>query len=469
MHENENIRKSIKYREQTPFAKKLLQKQKIISKNRNEIFTQKRMQNLPKYIFLPENISKNITTKRRVYNKYLTNQNYKKTIKNVSNSQKQKISKRRNDMFSQRRKQYTTINIPVENKVIATPSVENKFFDFIENMQTIGEKIYQETGIEYINKNNLFYSIIIGYLLKKYNRDCFILGKDMKVINFMYMENNNVFKEDLTQKITWLIKQLLNCINKNKDNPNYFVIIPIAFYAIEYKKLENGKLQEVSMNHANMLVYKHNTLTLEHFEPHGAIFYGNLKHFSKLFYKTVQTIVNKMNAHNTAENHKFYDKNIKYIRPSSLCPLMGFQLLEETYDTNTTVRIKERSGFCVMWSAFFAELVLLNPTIDSNQLLTTILSKIKEKPQYNLYVRNIIRGYVHTIYEGLNNILKENLGMNIIEIQKQELTKEQAILIEKYIESDFEKINQMKFDDTTRNPISIEISIPSISLSKNKE
>ena len=261
-------------------------------------------------------------------------------------------------------------------------------------------------------------------------------------------------------------RQLLKCIkkNKNSDDNNFILIIPIMF------AVNNSIDSSRNDSHANMLIYRHSTSTLEHFEPHGANFLGKHITFAPLLYKTLREIVNSMNMYNNIKKKQFYTNNITYIEPSKVCPFItGFQFIEGSVFNNLPLDIKKKEGggFCIMWSIFFAEIVLLNPLYSSHDLLFAIISWINLKPENGMYLRNVIRGYVHTCFVEVDNVLKKKINIDIAEAQSKKYSGADINLniLQMYIFDEFEEINQKSFNRYDSVNPSISIKVPEIHMS----
>jgi hypothetical protein len=79
---------------------------------------------------------------------------------------------------------------------------------------------------------------------------------------------------------------------------------------------------------------------------------------------------------------------LRYVPPLEICPYAkGFQSLESDLKG---LRI-EGGGFCGMWSLFFMEMVLNNPTKTTIEILDKVMNITEQKPEY---LKDIIRGYV---------------------------------------------------------------------------
>ena len=347
----------------------------------------------------------------------------------------------------------TIINIPKEQTKLATSTEEKSLFDLVDSFQKIGKEKYENIGIEYINRNYLLYPLLVIHLIKKYNANCLVLEKKnfvgVPIFNFRTKEHPNI-KKSRDREIYKLIRQLLSCIKNNRNNPDFVAIIPITIQNIDDL-----------YSHANMLIYRHRDATIEHFEPHGNSIYNSaISKDARQMYILLRKAINKMN---TLKNG-VYDKNITYKEPNEVCPnIQGLQFMEgiAVERANKALLQKEGNGFCIMWSIFYAELCLLNPSMSGSKILKLILGWIKEKKNF-MYVRNIIRGYIHKIYEDTAEIIKRRFNMSMIEFQNKTITNivdNEYTLLYKYILEEYRNINKVSFFDNVIRDNSISISL----------
>jgi hypothetical protein len=219
----------------------------------------------------------------------------------------------------------------------------------------------------------IFRAIFYTYLIKKYKSNCFV--------DYYYDIIIDIHKDDIkfnaSTKSDFLKMSLKikNCIEK--DNTSNIILIPLKL--IFYNKDGTGT------GHANLLIFRKDTLIIEHFEPHG----DSLKEVKQI----LSNFVNILN------NNLQLKKKVELIQADEVCPYgFGFQLLEAA---SALPLHKNAPGFCLMWSFFFAELVLKNPTLTSKEITKLILHDLygndfkKTKIDYSWvdYFRNLISGY----------------------------------------------------------------------------
>lgn len=367
------------------------------------------------------------------------------------------------------KKHFRTIKdylVELKLPIITENSVEDKNVSYVQDLQKIG-KLYEITGIDYQNqyfgKDKTLYSRVFSYmyLIEKYGMGCLM---------FDYQPTFDIKKEE-NEKKEKFIRQILHCIKDNKHNPNFVMIIPIAF-----ETTMSGEQKRSS--HANMLIYKSAINTIEHFEPHGQYYQNNkeYKEFNEKIVSFFRNIITEMNSTNMEKNRVYYENDIQYIEPFQLCPIRaGFQMYDEYSKRQEEKRSlpkktkDEGAGFCAMWSLFYAELSLLNPTVDGNTILKSILDWIKKDNENKKSVRNIIRGYIHIILQEIKEFENEFIK-NYLNYTYDLSEKEKEYVMSKYIGNFYEFI-QKKYNEYNKTKFEeiFETSINEYVKRKNEE
>jgi hypothetical protein len=246
------------------------------------------------------------------------------------------------------------------------------------------------------------------YLFNKYKNNCLIkhsgiisdiaLGLELHIR--AKVANREIYKDHLET----VSKQLSECIGRNLNS----IVIPL------YLKTTNG-------GHANLLIYRKNDHTIEHFEPHGAYYsLSTNKQINKLIDLRLNEFMRILNK----QLKKINKPPVKLIPSNDVCPLIkGLQALEES-STKQKLPL-EGMGYCAAWSMFFTELALKNPTIPSNELLNIIYNKLDKDPEkQGNYLRQVIIGYINLIYDKIEKYFYFITGTqgkidNIIEMFKK--------------------------------------------------
>ena len=335
----------------------------------------------------------------------------------------------------------------------------DKNISYVEDLKKIG-KMYENVGIDYIKmlddkffSQRYFYMFAIMYLIEKYGSGC-VLFDEINIRPFFKMDD-----EDKKTKYLF-IKQIMNCIKDNKNVKNFVMVIPISFMADKFS------------NHANMLIYKSATNTIEHFEPHGKIFNplvtdNSNKLFNIKIVNYFKNIFTTMNSINMERNRIYYEKDIRYVEPFTLCPrLAGFQVYDEINNKKQKFNI-EGGGFCTMWSIFYAEISLLNPEVDGTQILTSLLNWLKQPSNID-HTRNIIRGYIHIIMNELTvfeNEFKNKFFKKKYDLKDPSLTENDIKIIRaqhyisflNFIKKKYNKYNKTKYAEIFEKPASIKL------------
>jgi len=175
--------------------------------------------------------------------------------------------------------------------------------------------------------------------------------------------------------------------------------------------------------HLNMLIVKAPTREIIRFEPHGSRFADESEDNKTNTF--LENLTAEINAYlNLADNRKF-----TYVNPNQLCPnynanrsnykIPGFQSMEAYREL-----VKgEGSGFCQLWSWFFAECVIQNPEMDVKEVYKEAFNALKTNENN---FATIIRGYFFSI----NDELKKMKKTFTIEKTKKAKWTEANILLE---------------------------------------
>lgn len=267
--------------------------------------------------------------------------------------------------------------------------------------------------------------ILIGliYLLKKHPDACSTFSRN-------FSENKELCKfyksigiimntrcEFLNFEIVWVHNKLYltedfydnfrKCLSK-KDKR--FVIIPLGI------EMRQG-------NHANYLLYDKNKNEIERFEPHGSSPPSGLNYNASLLDDILEVRFKEINP------------SIKYIRPKSYLPKIGFQLLD-VYERNKK-KIGDPGGFCALWTIWYVDMRLSYKDMERKTLVKKMIQTIKSQ---NISFKNLIRNYAKNILDIRDKILsKAELDINDwindqytehqIDIILKELIKEVTYLV----------------------------------------
>jgi hypothetical protein len=251
-------------------------------------------------------------------------------------------------------------------------------------------------------KTNFFGSpwynlIVMLYLKFKFPNECVVLPYDGKIIKNPSDHNEISLRYDQKEKRILVPKHFWNNFNKCNNNAcnlnscelknNRFIVFPLGFNCSD----ESG--------HANYVIYDTKTKSMERFEPHGGQVAND---------KCINVNIDKL------LKELFIDKYgpdiiLNYYKPIDYLPKIGFQ----TYQDNENKMLKtDPSGFCAVWSGFFAESRLANPDIDRNELVKRIFNNLKKNEQS---LTDFIRNHSSFLEDLSNEIKKSSKNLNNID------------------------------------------------------
>ena len=228
--------------------------------------------------------------------------------------------------------------------------------------------------------------ILVGliYLLDKYKDACstitsnFINNDDLCNYYTNIGIKTSTKCEFLNFEIVWIYKKLFfseNFIENFKKCKSRFIIIPLGI------ELKIG-------SHANYLIYDRKTNEIERFEPYGSEPPHGFNYDADLLDNILAFKFNEI------------DSKIKYIEPNKYLHKIGFQY-HDIYEPKTG-KIGDPSGFCALWSIWYADNRLKYPDIDRKSLVKKLVKEIKIK---NVSFKNLIRNYSTTITDLRDKVL----------------------------------------------------------------
>ena len=252
-------------------------------------------------------------------------------------------------------------------------------------------KEFEEAGRKHgavVNYNASAFIQVVAYiaLLIEYESKCAIIGRNdltQYVISVGNVGLKSPINKDFYNKAETLSKDLLDCVKRG----DRLIAIPLS---LRFPSSNDG--------HANMLIYRPYENRIERFEPHGAALSSGDEDEDK----NINTILKKMFEIDMKPFLKEFTP--KYIPSNETCPrLQGFQAIEEIFKGPELVK-KEGGGFCGMWSLFVLELIFMNPTLSTAEVVKQALDLAKDDPRYIL---NLIRGYVLRVEKMLDSYVKK--------------------------------------------------------------
>ena len=229
-------------------------------------------------------------------------------------------------------------------------------------------------------KSATILSFVYIYLIKKYASPCLLTNDDNTSIYYNTDKNKIMYGYNLG-------KSMRECIERGTD----IIFMPLYIY-------------NKSGSHVNLLIYRPFKKVIERYEPHGQRSELSFKNYNE----------NKANA----KLRELFEKTIRpelkeytpvFKTPLEICPTKsnGFQGIENLLPSNPN-----ESGYCQMWSMFMMETILLNPTLNTQDIIEQCIHIGKEDPTY---FKNVIRGYTQQIAKEMKLYIGKyiNYGDNI--------------------------------------------------------
>lgn len=249
---------------------------------------------------------------------------------------------------------------PISNNEIESTvlNIEGKFIE----LQKEGAQHYD--GVNY-ESGSIISRMMYLHILQKYSNNCAIPELNI------YLDNDRIYLSNSSNEdvVDDLSEKILDCIRRGSK----IIVFPLIIYdSIDSRSA-----------HENVLVIRPLLRTVELFEPNGIL---------------QPEKVNKI-IKNLVENQmKSQIGPYKYISPQNMC-YHGFQDLESRYPGFDF----EGKGFCLVWSLFLMELVLMNPEYTTKKIIEEGLKITKSDPKY---LKEVIRGYVKDVEKTMDEIFK---------------------------------------------------------------
>ena len=255
-------------------------------------------------------------------------------------------------------------------------------------------------NIKFSTYTGITLDVLIGliYIKQKFNNvqtsltENFI--KNEKIENYYRINGilKNIQSEFLNFEIIWSYQKLFYPTNLKiiiedffKDDSKLYLIIPLGI------ELHNGA-------HANIILYDKNKHEIERFEPYGNSFPPDFNYIPESL---------DIQLENLFKN--FFDNSLKYFKPSSYEPKIGFQLLD-IIEYNKEKNIGDPGGFCAAWSLWYCEMRISNININRNNITNKLINNIRSK---RFSFRSIIRSFTKNITILRDDILlKAELDIN---------------------------------------------------------
>lgn len=224
--------------------------------------------------------------------------------------------------------------------------------------------------------------LLFAYLVHKYENSCIfkIIGKEStRIMKYDYHPENKGYRISFHTSFPRILR---DCVKRGSK----LIFIPLS-------------ISTVTDAHANLLIYRPDVKTVERFDPHGSQ--------TEMFGDEGEN--EEMNRDLNDDLKELFETKLrpalgsytpKYVPPNLLCPVRkgGFQAVENLLPS------KNEAGYCSMWSLFFMETVMLNPSVPSKRLIEACMRVGNSDPTY---FRNVIRGYTQKIVGEMKHLLRD--------------------------------------------------------------
>lgn len=222
------------------------------------------------------------------------------------------------------------------------------------------------------------------------------------------------FLKDHSEEIA---KEIIRCHKDSKGKKA--VVLPIGFVN-KAKKSGGG-------THANALVFNTLQMTAEHFEPHGIKDYVPArKDWLELVGVNlaggINAVSRELKKQAKEQGLKEFNKGLKYVRPVDVCPsesmyknFRGVQSFDRSkkdpFDFEGFT-IKEKGGYCQLWTYFLLDLRLKTLDRSPQEVLKEYATyrdiyknSIGENP--NKTMMGLIRGYSKMYFDMIRKLINE--------------------------------------------------------------
>jgi hypothetical protein len=225
-----------------------------------------------------------------------------------------------------------------------------------------------------------YVKFIYAHFIRKYESPCFLFNdqpyKHRAVLNYNVTTSTLHYPPSLGA-------QMRECIRRGT---------PVIFITL-YMKSEDKVIK-----HVNLIVYRPFKKVVEQYEPHGP----QMNTFEQY---NVNVLKDKLKDLFEKKLQPELEEYTPVFKPAhEICPDRGFQSIENDIDT-------DEDGYCQMWTMFLMETILLNPTMNTVDIIDACLTIGESDPQY---FKNLIRGYrqyiAHELRTYLSKYIKQDIG-----------------------------------------------------------
>jgi hypothetical protein len=299
------------------------------------------------------------------------------------------------------------VKMPVPIKV---PKGSKTLDEFLA--QLVGASAHSKKS--YKSGNHSFFMYI--HLIRKYANYCPIYDNHKHftagIINYLSDRHELQYPPSLAE-------QLLSCIHRGSE----LIVIPLTFRSRSvHDPTKKDSDSDESGAHINILIFRPFKRVVERYEPHGGEFRGK-KYWGEDIDFRINEKVQSLFENNLQRVLREYTP--VYKRPWEICPTKGFQHFEGKKE-----RLENESGFCAIWSMFMMEAVLMNPTMNTSDIIQQCMNKVSDNDRPD-YFKSIIRGYQYQMGQELKrsmgDFVKYDLGSMESYHALKELKKDESV------------------------------------------
>ena len=227
------------------------------------------------------------------------------------------------------------------------------------------------------------------YLLHRHPKDCVAIPKDLltgsgkitkKGFSVKSFNDTSLYWNAI-ENIFYIPLGLWDAIKDCLKRKPRFIVMPLGI---------NGLSQQgLPASHANFLIYNTETKVLERFEPHGKPMsnFLNIPNFEK---KLADLFNNNV--------HKDMIKEV--YAPLSFCPSVNVQKIQVD---EREKKIGDAGGFCVAWSAWYADIRMSNPKKSRSEVVAIGIEKLQKNPySFTQFIRSY-SSFLTNVGEQLKN------------------------------------------------------------------
>lgn len=270
--------------------------------------------------------------------------------------------------------------------------ISKMLIKFIKEINKIGYNIEKCNLYDTEIPCHRLINIFNNYLMIKYNNVNCIFDREEQNIKMFRIDLGFVTQEYNYKKIKFIfnsynymnkfIHHIITRIKQMSEN-EVILLIPLVLLIIDKDNIRKA--------HTIMLIYRKYKNCFEYYDSNG-ICHDNTYIYNRTN-RLIHDIIYEMNIFENEKKNKYIFKNNN---TSSSSSYIGLQRIENEYGDN--------KGYCTIWSMFFGELVLLNPSMKNADLIRNLYNWLNKNNNMNsLFLRNLIINYLYNIQKIAKN------------------------------------------------------------------